>query len=359
MGAAAIERRVIICTFGTFLLVYTWRAYRNNNEAGRSAIIKLVLFAGLTLLPSAALIAGVPGWLRLLLEIGPTYYGAFFAYLAMDQFLNDKQYQPIIENKLFIPISVMYTVALGLGILLGNHRTEFTSETSYYNILLQYILSFIDYFIMIYILVNIIRAYQDSFIFSTSDTRILLRCFLCTVCCVIGLIGFVIVELNLLAYMLYNNDVYRYDINRVYNVFRIIASLFLLMSFLLPSPIISRITPSLDRYLDRRRQRDRELIAYMHKVISQIVPSVVLSYDHLHTEDMLIEIGDALSLIRTHFPGKWLSQVGYEAKMIRQLLDRNEPISLPGTYTPRPSRYNEVRYTVALAMHLKQMEATR
>src|SRR5436853_7559252 len=118
MYFVTIDRLGVIVTFVVFVSVYTYRIYRKSTIAGKSAIIKIIIFSGLMLMPSIAKLGLVPGWMQIPLIVGPQYYGAFFAYLAVDQIINNKFYQPIIRNRLFLIVVILHLVTLMLGYLI-------------------------------------------------------------------------------------------------------------------------------------------------------------------------------------------------------------------------------------------------
>ena len=214
---------------------------------------------------------------------------------------------------------------------------------------------FLDYFTMIYITSNIVLLCWVSLRGRAIETGFGVRCFLFLVCCLMGLFSFVFVEISLVLSLFYNDN-YHNSINQIYHNLRLASYLCLFLSFFLPQYIINKITRIIDRYITRKRDRQTEWLSYLHQKVSRIVPGVMLRYGDLHIEDMLIEIADALMLIRSCNPSGARLSPKLEANDLFHLLKNNVVIQEAGVNSPPPARYHEMNYTIALAKQLKKLE---
>lgn len=351
----SIDRFGVIFTFFIFVSIYTYRIYRKSDVNGKSAIIKIILFSVLLLVPSAAKLSLVPGWMQVPLIVGPQYYGAFLAYLAIDQIINNKFYQPIIKNRFFSVVVILHITTLILGYLIDDVQIDFADTGIFPHNWTYYAFVFFDYFTMLYITSNIVTLCWMNLRRRKVETSFGIRCFLLFVCCLFGLLSFILVEINLALSVFYTDNYHNY-INQIYHDLRLMSYIFLILSFFLPRYIISKIARIINGYINNKKERQIEWLSYLHQKLSQIVPGVVLSYGDLHIEDMLIEIADALIFIRSCNHSTMILSPELEANDIFRLLKNNIVIQEAGKNSPPPAHYHEVKYSIALAKHLKRLE---
>lgn len=355
MSAVMFDRVGLVITFLLFVSVYTHRIYRQSSRAGKSAIIKIILFSALMLVPSIAKLGIVPEWIAVPLIVGPQYYGAFFAYLAVDQILNNKYYQPIIKHRLFPVVVMLHVLTVILGYLTDNIQINFTETAIFPHDSTYYVFVFLDYFTMVYITSHIVVLCWISLRGRRSETGFSIRCFLFLVCCLMGLFSFVLVEINLALSVVYDDRYHTY-INQIYHTFRLVSYICLVLSFFLPRYSVNAIARVVDSYGIRKQERHIEKLSYLHQKVSQIVPGVVLKYGSVQIEDMLIEIADGLLLIRSCHPSHAKLSAKLEANTLFRLLENAVVVEEAGTHSPPPARYHEMKYTIALAKHLRRLE---
>ncbi len=201
----------------------------------------------------------------------------------------------------------------------------------------------------------IVRTYWTSLAVARSLTyRLRLLC---------GLAGFTMIAIGVSAVVLnlvvtyLHGAFYQQWLNELYHLSKPVLGL-LLFLHLVPESALSFLTRPLQRRATRHRQREDELLDYLHRKLVQIVPAVELRHEHLRPLRLLIEISDARQVIWSHVGGTAPISPADEAAHVLDLLRANKVIMSTGAHIP-PATSNDVRtYNLAVARHLRQLEGT-
>jgi hypothetical protein len=132
------------------------------------------------------------------------------------------------------------------------------------------------------------------------------------------------------------NDSYRLLFTTFYHYSKIIILGLILIGFALPQSFMNVFTRPIERYQQRRRNKNQALLKQLHHVMTTIVPFVVLesNNDLLRQYRMEIEINEARETIYSHHPELEPNSASRETALIRRLQRERAVYLRYGSHTP-------------------------
>lgn len=351
---------LIIC----ILVVYFgYRLSQNPDAIGRTMIVKLLLSALLGILALSTASPNYHPWWLYFLRTSLMNYSIVLAYLAIDQMLNNKPYQPILKHKLFLSITALSIVALILDYMrraaLNSTLPTMMNTAFFQTDWFSQIVFILDYGVPWYLGILTIFLYWRN-LHRYLDLNYIVRrsvCmlgFLASIFC-IGSFCLLMAGLNLASF-LFSGHIGNSQINQICNTISLLTSSLLILGFTVPEFVLTRATRPLERYLTWRRQQQRALLAYLHEKMIQIVPGVHLPHNGLLEARILIEISDARQIIWSQTPRTKLITPREEAEYLFYLICNHRVFDTPGAYLPPKTRHRSIlKHDLAVAKHLKRL----
>lgn len=333
-------------------LTFGYRILQDRDRVVWSMMFKvlinnmLMLIAMISSLPSP-----VPLWLYLI-RVFCVQFGTLFLYIAVEQFFNNRPYQPLLRNRHFVVISALWLAGLGLvylreqGLPPGDNHQIVRPWAHYSSFAL-------NYSIYLYLLGRIIRLYWRG-LRRYRDLPYLVRLWVC-------MCGFIAAAFSIVVQAIH--DIVGPGIpflpdhlmHRGFEVGTLSTVVLLTCGFLMPQALMTRIVQPFQRMRVWRQQQRHASVQYLHHAMTRIVPGVQLHNQRLRDIRMLVEISDARQIIWSLQPHTLPITAEAEAAYLARLLVDNTIIDCPGQYQPPHTKQPDiVKHNLAVARILKR-----
>ena len=282
-------------------------------------------------------------------------YGAFLYYVAMKRMFKEKHPQSLMRYKGFWVTTLVVAMLIALDIRLKGYA-PFDSSKPYTSDLFSNAEVILSYAHLLFWAALIIKVYLDVLKRNTQLTD-QGRFVLCLVAFSLAFLGLLLVEVNLLLYVIFKNDDYRIFLNLLYHISLVVLVLFVVLSYIVPDTFFIRILSPLAAYKTLRQRRQQALLRSLHQTMVEIVPSVQLPCEPVHDLRILIEISDARQVIWSLQQRLKPIKPQDEAKYLLQLMRKNTILEAPGEYSPAPTSVkNIVKHNVIVAKRLQRLQ---
>jgi hypothetical protein len=363
MSASTMSQFPIILLICILVVRFGHLIFQDQDSIGKSIVTKLMGSAALGVLASSTTFLPSTGWWLFILRVCAMVYSLLLAYLAIDQLLNNKAYQPMFTHKLFWGT----TALLILGVLLDIGNRNYTLDASMGIVPFQPAWLFgityaLNYGIPWGLGVLIIWLYWRNlhYYFDLAYTVRRIMCmlgFLMGAFC-IGSLCLFGAAINLFFLLVVGQPAGSL-LNPICLSLRLVTFTSLVLGFILPQFVLSRWIRPLERYLARRKQRQDALLSYLHEQMIQLVPGVHLPQNELLHVRTPIEISDVRQIVWSHVPRTLPITPREEAEYLFALIHHQIVMEGPGKYMPPATRSpNVVKHNLAVAKHLKCLQGT-
>jgi hypothetical protein len=166
-------------------------------------------------------------------------------------------------------------------------------------------------------------------------------------------IGFFIMTANVIL-SIFPEYTLRPILNGIYHSSKSIGATLLILGFI-SSEFMTKVIQPLQNQITTKNEKQYELLVYLHKHLTRIIPDVILNNNAILIEDILTEIADARMIIWSYHRHRWWYTAKKEAKIISDYIQNGTTLDGIGQYSPPKGPRNETKYNTAVAYYLKQM----
>lgn len=335
---------------------FAWKTYQRRSQGDQSMRVSVIIVCLFLMMADITATPPYSTWgLRATFEFA-ILQALVFAYFSFDQLLNSKGYRPVWRSRLCWGAVLASGLLAFINYFQQDNLGSFGDGEFFRPTLLFYTSYMLNYAVMSYVLICILRLYVENLRQYIEFTYFIRRLICMVGILILAICCSVLMETNL-ALSIFYGDTYRATLNQIYYAGWALSLLTLCFGLITPQAVFQRLFGPLERF-SAERQRESWL-SYLHERMMSITPHVQLQNEQLRPYRRLIEIGDARQVMWSHIPHhKDQVQPREEAECIFDLLRSQtvlvEPAALP---TPAPSQANIVKYYVAIAKHLRKLEA--
>src|SRR5450631_2992067 len=192
-------------------------------------------------------------------------YGAFLYYVAMKRMFKEKHPQSLMRYKGFWVTPLVVAMLIALDIRLKGYA-PFDSSKPYTSDLFSNAEVILSYAHLLFWAALIIKVYLDVLKHNTqlADQG---RFVLCLVAFSLTFLGLLLVEVNLLLYVVLKNDDYRIFLNLLYHISLVVMVLFVVLSYIVPDTFFIRILGPLSAYKTLRQRQQQALLRSLHQTM--------------------------------------------------------------------------------------------
>ena len=344
---------IILTLFGSRYLRCIWQLEHKYSAATTSLLISAILvpIAVLGLVPQP------PIWWFYALGNFLLYGSLAFAYVGYRQLLLPERFIPIWQDPLihlFLFLSCANTITIfatrdNLTVFISDQ--PLTPTTWYY--VHQVVANLVSLYGFVIIMRVLIRALHHTFLL-----HLRMRLIVSIGIYVSSTTGALINILIIVFTSLYGLHI-RQDLIIVTQFFAFTTGILLLLS-LVPHNLFVFILGPIMYWIKRRQQYNYQQLAFLHQYMIHIVPTAHWGQSHLSLSDVLIEISDARSIIKSHMPYRFTSptdEAQYLIHAIRcgqQFRERANPTSsLQESASMTMKQRDVLRYNLAVARCLQ------
>lgn len=352
----SLPRIVLITVALTILVIYSIKLRRNAERISGNAIFKFVL--GGLLLPLHPMLRSVDNHSLVIDGIATLsqYYSMVFVHLGALQLRQNKAYISITKNRLFLWVTAISLVMIGLITIDGANFASFSDNEPFNPTLWYYLFYGINYGLIFAISLAILITFNNE-TYTHSQAKKAIWWYLGPLCIVFLACGMGAMFINVLLSAA-GNTTYKTNLNALYDLckllFAVAFGIFAILP-LIPKALLNRLFRPIEQLIAKRISTHNRLIAQLHQTITPLVPGVRFDGTFRSRDDQLTEIADCWLMIWTHTDHTGYRSAAKKAQLLMELSHEKRVFTDFGLLEPPIMPSDEIRDSVSVAKHLTRV----
>lgn len=352
----SLPRIVLITVALSILVIYSIKLWRNAERISGNAIFKFVL--GGLLLPLHPILRSTDNHSLVIDAIATVsqYYSMVFVHLGALQLRQNKAYISIMKNRLFLWVTAISVIMIGLIALDGANFASFSDNEPFNPTLWYYLFYGINYGLIFAISLAILITFNNE-TYTHSEAKKAIWWYLGPLCIFFLACGMGTMVINVLLSAA-GNTTYKTDLNALYDLckllFAVAFGIFALLP-LIPKTVLNRLFRPIERFIAHRIETHNHLIAQLHQTITPLVPGVRFDGTFRSRDDQLTEIADCWLMIWTHTDHTRYRSATQKAQLLTHLSREGRIFTDFGSFEPPIMPSDEIRDSVLVAKQLARI----